>query len=138
MTATILKSGTSFAITFRRTDADRRPARVVRQPNDGPAPDRYERAASILASLETRRSSLPRPAERKEMVLRALAAGSKNNRDLAAALGVTASVVSGVLRQCEQEGLVVRTVNRLSIGQEVISSLTPAGCAEVLDLAEAA
>lgn len=138
MTATILKSGTAFTISFRRTDADRRPARVVRQPNDGPAPDRETRSAAIMASIEARRRPLPRPSERKELILRALADGPKNNRELAMALGITASVVSDVLRICEQEGLVCRTVNRLAIGQEVISSLTAAGRAQVVGLAEAA
>lgn len=138
MTATILKSGTAFSISFRRTDADRRPARVVRQPNDGPADDREQRAAAILASIEARRRPLPRPSERKEMVLQALTAGPMTNRDLALKLCITASVVSDVLRTCAQEGLVERVVNRLSIGQETISRLTAAGRARVDSQLEAA
>jgi hypothetical protein len=40
-------------VSFRRTDTDRRPARRVVMPNDGPAPDR-------LAQAEARREALRR------------------------------------------------------------------------------
>lgn len=39
------------AVSFRRTDADRRPARRVVMPNDGPAPDREAQAAARREAL---------------------------------------------------------------------------------------
>lgn len=42
-------------ISFRRTDADRRPPRaIVRMPNDGPLPDREARSTARLEALRRR------------------------------------------------------------------------------------
>lgn len=47
-------------ISFRRTDADRRPARRFAQPNDGPAPDRLAQSEARRAALKRRSQQPPR------------------------------------------------------------------------------
>lgn len=76
------------AVSFRRTDADRRPARRVIMPNDGPAPDRFAKADEIRARLKRKGlASFPGLPPSTEKAVEALADGGMKLADLAGAIG---------------------------------------------------
>lgn len=72
-------------ISFRRTDADRRPPRaIVRMPNDGPMPDREARSAARLEALK-RKAALygladDPPSDREAEPMRAVRSPSRGRQ----------------------------------------------------------
>lgn len=91
----------------RRNDADRRPARRVVMPNDGPAPDREARAAAIRAQVMTKTvrtaDSLP---EGAEIALRTLAGGAMKAAPLGELMGCSEATARYRLSFCRRARLV--------------------------------
>lgn len=111
----------------RRTDADRRPARRVVMPNDGPAPDREARAAAILQRIETPKPWMREPNEekretfndgnaamlemsRRRMVryLQALIEGAHTNAEVAAKIGEDQDIIHYIGARAAKRGLLVK------------------------------
>lgn len=82
-------------ISFRRTEADRRPARRVVMPNDGPAPDREAQEQAIREKLKAKAKpkAPPHVAPKIEAILWHLLDGPRDKRQLAEALGLKVTTI---------------------------------------------
>jgi hypothetical protein len=120
-------SGMGGGFSTYRTDTDRRPARPVIRPNDGPSPDREARAAALLASLEKPVRVFPAQDERLTLVLKALLNGAMNNKALAAATNLRPGNTADITTAAYAKGLVDRERVQGPQYSEVLIRLTEAG-----------
>lgn len=94
-------------ISFRRNDRDRAPARIVRMPNDGPAPDRLLRAEAIRRSLaKPNEAGAPtRFGERRMKLLAALGRGACSMDLLVDRTGIARDSLNDLISKASIAGL---------------------------------
>lgn len=131
-------------ITFRRTDADRRPARVVLRPQDGPGDWQTRQKIAEERMAQAKRGSTPfveRPATPAEIaqkqrlrrlgfILTQLAAApvGLSVRDLAVALGASHDAVNRLIFDLHNDGLVSRSFKGVRGGGRIsVVKVTDAG-----------
>lgn len=140
-------------ISFRRTEADRRPARVVRRPNDGPTPEWHrqfhesaERAekAKVMSDVTgatgntlvmTAAALIERRQAEKVAMLRLLAsdAGPYYVRNIVDVIGATEHRVGCYVRSLDSAGLIVRAKGQR---KTLIITITDAGRAYLAGLGQ--
>lgn len=135
-------------ISFRRTESDRRPARVVRRPNDGPGDWklRQQLAEERLAQASRRSIAMPEKpvstadfafAQRKErtaLLLGRLAAAplGLTVRDLSENLSVGEDMTGKIVTSLAKDGFVHRVFHsRPGGGRYVTVQITEAGLARL-------
>jgi hypothetical protein len=93
-------------IQFYRTATDK-PGKPWRQPNDGPAPDRYERAAEAMAKITRKAKPSVIPIQPMTLrAMRALAAGEMHNDVLAELLEIGPTALRDRLQKVKAHGFV--------------------------------
>lgn len=127
-------------IQFYRTEADRRPARRVAMPNDGPAPDRHERSEAARAAIQRKALTPPREPlltkgqdfEAKVIVcMKALAADRNVLRDIAPELGLGIERTRDYCLTLVARGFAISRKERRGNCQYVAYYLTDAGRAQI-------
>lgn len=97
-------------VTFRRTEADRRPARRFVQPNDGPDPDRFAKAEEIRARLKRKKlAGFPGLSPSTEKAVEVLADGGMKLADLADAIGGSIAAARNHMGYARTAALVEKT-----------------------------
>lgn len=127
-------------ISFRRTDADRRPARRVAMPNDGPAPDRFARSEALRAHLKLK-ATVPAPTPEPEPALTpqerlernlarcfvAVAKGERTLAEMSPGLGFGVDRLRDFTDILVKRGLISKTLERRSNVAVCVFELTLAG-----------
>lgn len=128
-------------ISFRRTDADRRPARSFARPNDGPSPDREARS-NVLRERLKRRSATTQSVEEKlsladlfernvRNTLLAVRAGNALLIDIAPLVGVGVDRTRTFCSEAVKRGLLTKTLVRRGNANYAHYTLTDAGRAHI-------
>lgn len=124
------------AISFRRTEADRRPARRVIRPNDEPMPHRFERAEALRRALNER--PLLDGVQRRDAisnddlipeVLALLLGEPRGLKELATLLRISENKMSHVGTVAETRGLIWKQVVPKG-ARKLLLHLTEAGRVE--------
>ena len=93
-------------IAFYRTEADRRPARRVAMPNDGPDPDRFAKSEAARAKLNVKPATTPFLPPRIEALVRALVGGPKSRVELSEILAVKPTTVADRAQTAKTLGVI--------------------------------
>lgn len=125
-------------ISFRRNDRDRAPARIVRMPNDGPAPDRMQRAEELRSALKpafvsraaavTEAAVAERLERDRSAILVMLLDGEYNITTISRQTGINPDRLTTLTKELAHDGLIHRYDKaRTGGGRIVVCSLTGVG-----------